>query len=164
MTDTGFYAVDTDRLATGYLAGEGGLEVWDPPDGQWARPPAFADGGAGLVSSVDDVVAFGRMLLRGGDPVLRPETVGAMTRNQLSEAQRTRVWPGFNLLGDDRGWGYCVSVLDDGRYTWDGGFGTTWSNVPSEDLIVVVLTQRAGHPSGWPSVFADVLAAARFGG
>lgn len=50
-------------------------------------------------------------------------------------------------------------TLDDGHYTWDGGFGTTWSNVLSEGLTVVVLTQRAAHPSSWPAVFSDVLAA-----
>jgi CubicO group peptidase (beta-lactamase class C family) len=54
-----------------------------------------------------------------------------------------------------------VSVLDDGRYSWDGGFGTTWSNVPSQDLTVVVLTQRAADDTGMPAVCADVLAAAR---
>ncbi|TMD23084.1 MAG: beta-lactamase family protein [Chloroflexi bacterium] len=132
----------------------------DAPDGQWSRPPAFADGGAGLVSSVDDVVAFGRMLLRGGDEILAKPTVAEMTRNQLTRGQRENVWPGFSFL-DDRGWGYGLSVLDDGRYSWDGGFGTTWSNVPSQDLTVVVLTQRAADETGLPAVCADVLAAAR---
>ena len=94
------------------------------------------------MSSVDDVVAFGRMLLRGGGPVLKPATVAEMTRDQLTPAQRASVWPGFSFLGD-RGWGYGVSVLDDGGYTWEGGLGTAWSNVPDRDLTVVVLTQRA---------------------
>jgi hypothetical protein len=56
-------------------------------------------------------------------------TVAAMTRDQLTELQRARVWPGFSFLGD-RGWGYGVSVLADGGYTWEGGLGTTWVNVP----------------------------------
>jgi CubicO group peptidase (beta-lactamase class C family) len=161
MRDTGFYAADTGRLATAYARRDGRLEVIDAPDGQWSRPPAFADGGAGLVSSVDDVVAFGGMLLRGGDPVLAPTTVAEMTRNQLTRAQRENVWPGFSFL-DDRGWGYGVSVLDDGRYSWDGGFGTTWSNVPSQGLTVVVLTQRASDETGLAAraVCADALAAA----
>jgi CubicO group peptidase (beta-lactamase class C family) len=160
MRDTGFHAADTGRLATAYQRRDGRLDVLDAPDGQWSRPPAFADGGAGLVSSVDDVVAFGRMLLRGGGQILAPKTVAEMTRNQLTQAQRENVWPGFSFL-DGRGWGYGVSVLDDGRYSWDGGFGTTWSNVPSQDLTVVVLTQRASDETGMPAVCADVLAAAR---
>jgi CubicO group peptidase (beta-lactamase class C family) len=160
MLDTAFHAADTGRLATAYEHRGGRLEVSDPPDGQWSLPPAFPDGGAGLVSSVDDVVAFGRMLLRHGEPVLEPATVAAMTRDQLTPVQRANKWPGFDLL-EGRGWGYGVSVLDDGRYSWDGGFGTAWSNVPSQDLTIVVLTQRAWDQTGPPAVCADVLAAAR---
>jgi CubicO group peptidase (beta-lactamase class C family) len=160
MLDTAFHAADTGRLATAYEHRGGRLEVSDPPDGQWSLPPAFPDGGAGLVSSVDDVVAFGRMLLRHGEPVLEPATVAAMTRDQLTPVQRANKWPGFDLL-EGRGWGYGVSVLDDGRCSWDGGFGTAWSNVPSQDLTIVVLTQRAWDQTGPPAVCADVLAAAR---
>lgn len=160
MHDTGFTAVDVARLATAYQRREGKLEVSDPPDGQWSRPPSFPDGSGGLVSCVDDMIAFGRMLLRGGAPVLRSATVTEMTRDQLSPAQRAAVWPGFSFL-DGRGWGYGVSVLEDGRYTWDGGLGTAWSNVPSQDLTVVVLTQRGADETGMPAVCDNVVAAAR---
>ncbi len=160
MRDTGFYTADAGRLATAYERRDDLLVVSDPPDGQWSRPPKFPDGSGGLVSSVDDVVAFGRMLIRGGSPVLRPATAAEMTRDQLTASQRANVWPGFSFL-EDRGWGYGVSVLGDGRYTWEGGFGTAWSNVPSEDLTVVVLTQRAADETGMPAVCDDVLAAAR---
>lgn len=159
MTDTGFHTTETARLATAYHGRDGRWEVTDPPDGQWSRPPAFSDGGGGLVSCADDLLAFGRMLRRRGTPVLRPDTVAEMTRDQLTPAQRSQVWPGFSFLGD-RGWGYGVSVLDDGSYTWEGGFGTAWTNVPSRDLTVVVLTQRAVDETGMPPVCADVLAAA----
>ena len=162
MQDTAFHTTDTTRLATAYANQGGELVVIDRPDGQWSHPPAFHDGGGGLLSSVDDLVAFGRMLQRGGRPVLSSTTVGEMTRDQLSAAQRANVWPGFSFL-DGRGWGYGLSVLDDGRYTWDGGFGTTWSNVPSQDLTVVVLTQRATDETGMPAVCDDVLTAARTG-
>jgi len=156
MGDTAFHAADPSRLATAY---EGG-EVSDPPGGQWSRPPRFPDGGGGLVSTVVDLVAFGRMLLRGGEGVLRPQTVAEMTRDQLTPAQRAAVWPGFSFL-DDRGWGYGTSVLDDGSYGWEGGSGTAWFNVPERDLTVVVLTQRAADETGMPAVCADVVAAAR---
>jgi CubicO group peptidase (beta-lactamase class C family) len=160
MNDTAFHTTDTSRLATAYENRDGQLVVSDRPDGQWSHPPAFHDGAAGLVSSADDVVAFGRMLMRGGGPVLKSATVAEMTRDQLTAAQRANVWPGFSFL-DDRGWGYGLSVLDDGRYTWDGGLGTTWSNVPSHDLTVVVLTQRAADETGMPAVCEDVLRAAQ---
>jgi CubicO group peptidase (beta-lactamase class C family) len=151
MRDTAFYAKDTGRLATAYE----GQVVRDRPDGQWSRPPRFPDGAAGLVSTAADLLAFGRMLLRGGDPVLKPGTVAEMTRDQLTPAQRARVWPGFSFLGD-RGWGYGVSVTEWG-YTWEGGSGTAWSNVPDLDLTVVVLTQRAVDENGMPAVCEEVL-------
>jgi CubicO group peptidase (beta-lactamase class C family) len=155
MRDTAFHAADTSRLATAYERCDGELVVRDPPDGQWSRPPRFPDGAAGLVSTAADLVAFGRMLRRGGDPVLKPGTVAEMTRDQLTPAQRARVWPGFSFL-DDRGWGYGVSVTDWG-YTWEGGSGTAWSNVPDRDLTVVVLTQRAPDETGMPAVCDEVL-------
>lgn len=160
MADTAFHATDTTRLATAYRRRDGRLLESDPPDGAWSRPPAFPDGGGGLLSSADDMIAFGRMLLHGGGPVLESATVAEMTRDALTPAQRTTVWPGFDLLGG-RGWGYGVSVLEDGRYSWDGGFGTAWSNVPSQDLTVVVLTQRAVDETGPPAVCEEVLTAAR---
>jgi CubicO group peptidase (beta-lactamase class C family) len=160
MRDTGFYAPDPARLATAYEDRDGQLTVTDPPDGQWSRPPAFPDGAGGLVSTAADLLAFGRMLLRGGGTVLEPRTVAEMTRDQLTDVQRARVWPGFSFLGD-RGWGYGVSVLADGSYTWEGGLGTTWVNVPDQDLTVVVLTQRAAGETGLPAVCEDVVTAAR---
>jgi CubicO group peptidase (beta-lactamase class C family) len=160
MDDTGFYAEDTSRLATAYEERDGQLAVTDPPDGKWSRPPRFPDGAGGLVSTAADLLAFGRMLLRGGGPVLKAQTVAEMTRDQLTELQRARVWPGFSFLGD-RGWGYGVSVLADGSYTWEGGLGTTWVNAPDQDLTVVVLTQRAAGQSGLPAVGEEVLSWAR---
>ena len=64
MDDTAFYANDTGRLATAYERRDGELAVSDPPDGQWSRPPRFPDGAAGLVSTAEDLLRFGRMLLR----------------------------------------------------------------------------------------------------
>ena len=155
MDDTAFYADDTRRLATAYERRDGKLEVSDPPDGQWSRPPRFPDGAGGLVSTAEDLLRFGRMLLLpGGNPVLTAETVAEMTRDQLTPAQRANAWPGFSFL-DDRGWGYGVSVTEWG-YAWDGGLGTAWSNIPDQDLTVVVLTQRAVDETGMPAVCEQV--------
>jgi CubicO group peptidase (beta-lactamase class C family) len=151
MDDTAFYAADTSRLATAYE----GLAVRDRPDGQWSRPPRFPDGAAGLVSTAEDLLRFGRMLLLpGGNPVLTAGTVAEMTSDQLTPAQQARVWPGFSFLGD-RGWGYGVSVTEWG-YGWEGGSGTAWANVPDQDLTVVVLTQRAVDETGPPAVCDQV--------
>jgi CubicO group peptidase (beta-lactamase class C family) len=51
MRDTGFWTADTHRFATAYQPTPDGLAVWDEPDGKSSRPPAFGDGGAGLVST-----------------------------------------------------------------------------------------------------------------
>ena len=66
MDDTGFWTDRTDRLPSYYLPGGAALELIDPPEGQWSRPPPFESGGGGLLSTVDDWHAFGRMLLTGG--------------------------------------------------------------------------------------------------
>ena len=155
MDDTAFYANDTSRLATAYERRDGELAVSDPPDGQWSRPPRFPDGAGGLVSTAEDLLRFGRMLLLpGGNPVLTAGTVAEMTSDQLNPAQLARVWPGFSFLGD-RGWGYGVSVTEWG-YSWEGGSGTAWANVPDQDLTVVVLTQRAVDETGLPAVCEQV--------
>jgi CubicO group peptidase (beta-lactamase class C family) len=41
-------------------------------------------------------------------------------------------------------------------YTWEGGSGTAWANVPDRDLTVVVLTQRAFDENGPPAVCDQV--------
>ena len=72
MRDPAFFTTATDRLATGYRPTPDGLVVSDPPNGAWSRPPAFGDAASGLVSTVDDLHAFARMLLDGGGTVLSP--------------------------------------------------------------------------------------------
>jgi CubicO group peptidase (beta-lactamase class C family) len=159
MRDTGFHAEDVDRLATAYQPTADGLVVWDPPDGQWSRPPAFHDGAAGLVSTADDLLAFARMLLRG-DRVLAADQVREMSRDHLTAAQREF---GTAFLGG-RGWGLGTSVVRDGPWAdaigWDGGLGTSFLIHPARDLAVIVLTQRMFETAQAPAVHTDLQAAA----
>ena len=161
MRDTAFWAANTARLATAYAPSADGLQVWDPPDGQWSQPPAFGDAAAGLVSTADDLLAFARMLLRRGDPVLSAEAVAEMTRDQLTPEQKARSGPGFL---DDRSWGFCQSVVTEGpqagAFGWDGGLGTSWLVDPRRELIVIVLTQRLFETPQPPAVHRDLQAAA----
>ena len=159
MRDTAFWTTETDRLATAYQIAPGGLKVWDEPDGRWSRPPAFGDGAGGLLSTADDLLAFGRMLLRGGEPVLSPESVRAMTADQLTGEQKARggLGPGFFA---DKSWGFCQAVWDSGAFGWDGGFGTSWRVDPVRDLTVIVLTQRLWESPALPEVHRDIQAAA----
>ena len=62
MTDTAFHVppAKLDRFGplTAVDPASGALGTYDPADGQWSTPPAFPGGGAGLVSTVDDYLAF----------------------------------------------------------------------------------------------------------
>jgi CubicO group peptidase (beta-lactamase class C family) len=160
MRDTGFHTADVDRLATAYQQTAEGLVVWDPPNGQWSRPATFPDGAAGLVSTADDLLAFARMLLRGGDPVLTADQVREMSHDQLSAEQREF---GAAFLGG-RGWGLGTSVVLDGPWAgaigWDGGLGTSFLVHPARDLAVIVLTQRLFETAQAPAVHTDLQAAA----
>lgn len=160
MRDTRFYTDDVPRLATAYQPTADGLVVWDPPDGQWSRPPAFYDGAAGLLSTADDLLAFARMLLRRGDPVLTADQVGEMSRDHLSAEQREF---GAAFLGG-RGWGLGTSVVLEGPWAgaigWDGGLGTSFLVHPDRDLAVIVLTQRLFDTAQAPAVHTDLQAAA----
>ena len=99
---------DLDRLrlvATRPIPAPAAPVVYDPPDGQWATPPAFPAGGGGLVSTVDDLHAFGRMLLArrpapDGERLLSRAAVEAMTTNQLGRRPARRPAPDGSL-----GWG-----------------------------------------------------------
>jgi CubicO group peptidase (beta-lactamase class C family) len=160
MPDTGFYTEDVGRLATAYQPTADGNVVWDPPDGQWSRPPAFYDGAAGLLSTVDDLLAFARMLLRGGDPVLTADQVREMSYDHLTAPQREF---GLAFLGG-RGWGLGTSVVLDGPWAgaigWDGGLGTSFLVHPERDLAVIVLTQRMFDTAQAPAVHTDLQLAA----
>jgi len=160
MRDTGFHAEDVERLATAYRPTADGLLVWDPSEGQWSRPPAFHDGAAGLVSTVDDLLAFARMLLRGGDQVLTADQVREMGRDHLTAEQRDS---GRAFLAG-RGWGLGTSVVLDGPWAgaigWDGGLGTSFLVHPARDLAVIVLTQRLFDTAQAPAVHTDLQAAA----
>ena len=159
MRDTAFWTSETERLATAYMPTPDGLTVFDPPDGQWSRPPAFADGAAGLVSTADDLLAFARMLVRRGEPVLSAGAVAEMTRDQLTAEQKALAGPAF--LGG-RGWGFCQSVVIEGpragAFGWDGGFGSSWLVDPNRDLTVIVLTQRMFDTALAPQVHVDLQA------
>ena len=160
MRDTAFFAPDTSHLATAYEPSSDGFRVWDPPDGQWSTPPLFGDGGAGLVSTADDLLAFSQMLLRRGAPVLSANAVADLTRDHLTAAQATDA-VGFL---DGQSWGYCQGIVTSGPHTgsygWSGGLGSSWMVDPTKDLAVIALTQRLFDSSTGPHLHLDLQAAA----
>jgi CubicO group peptidase (beta-lactamase class C family) len=159
MTDTGFWATDTDRLATAYQPTPAGLLVIDEPDGAWSRPQAFCDSAAGLVSTADDLLAFARMLLAGGGELLPSGLARAMTSDQLTAEQKAYggLGPGFF---DHRSWGFGQAVHDTGAFGWDGGLGSSFLVDPRYDLTMVLLTQRMFESPEPPAVHGAFQAAA----
>ena len=155
MADTGFHVppAKLDRLSTSYRFDGNSLVVFDAARrGIWSKPPAFASGGGGLVSTADDYLAFSRMLLgmgsHGGVRVLSRPSVELMTADHLTAEQKAAspFYPGF---WDSNGWGFGMAVttrrdgyLSPGSFGWDGGFGTSARTDPKEDLITILLTQR----------------------
>jgi CubicO group peptidase (beta-lactamase class C family) len=160
MTDTAFH-VSPDRQArftTAYVAGGGERRVYDEPGGQWAAAPRFASGGGGLVSTVGDMLAFGRALAAGGANVLSERSLSAMTSDQIAPL-------GVSIaVDDDIGWGYGVDVRrrsgndrrSPGSYGWVGGLGTVWWNDPTNDLTAVLFTNLSvdgPHGAAWVDAF-----------
>jgi CubicO group peptidase (beta-lactamase class C family) len=160
MKDTGFSVppAKIGRLATCYRIDPETLrlELYDDASASnWARPPAFPSGGAGLVSTIDDYYAFGLMMLNGGrfgaERILSRPSVEAMTTDQLTAAQKAQALfvPGFF---DSLGFGFGVSVVttrvsgatSPGQFGWDGAFGTTWRTDPREELVAILMIQRMG--------------------
>ena len=158
MRDTAFWTTDHERLSRAYMPTPEGLVTWERGEA-WSRPPAFGDAAAGLVSTADDLLAFARMLLANGAPVLSAEHARAMTSDQLNEAQKAHGGLGPDFFAK-RSWGFGQAVLAGGAFGWDGGLGTAWLVDPGSDLAIIVLTQRLFESPAPPQVHRDIQAAA----
>jgi CubicO group peptidase (beta-lactamase class C family) len=147
MTSTGFGTSEIDRLATAYTPQDGGLEVADPPDGQFAGPPPFEELSSGLGSSAPDVLRFYCAMADGGAPVIRPASLALMTSDSLTDAHRAWADP---ILGPGESWGLATGIDIEavkpwqapGRWGWTGGTGTTAYVDPVRGTVSVLLTQR----------------------
>jgi CubicO group peptidase (beta-lactamase class C family) len=121
---------------------------------------AFASGGAGLWSTVDDYLAFARMFVSDGavDGVrlLKLETLKRMTANFLTERQiaeaRTLGLPVF--AGQGFGLGVAVVIDPDkaiptrckggvGTVGWPGAYGGWWQADPTDGSVLIFLAQNA---------------------
>jgi CubicO group peptidase (beta-lactamase class C family) len=169
MKDTGFHvsAEKIDRLATSYMRNQatGELDVFDEgAGGQWSCPPAFESGGGGLVSTVDDYLAFCHMMLdkgrHGRERILSRPSVELMTSDQLTPEQKAEA---SLFFGDNAGWGFGMSVvtrrtdlpLSPGRFGWDGGLGTSGHSDPAEEMVGILMTQKMMDSPQPPPIFVD---------
>ncbi len=137
MTDTAFHTPPEKRVRRpAYVSAD--LSPIEPSLDRYDDPPGFASGAGGLVSTADDWLAFGRMLLDGGAPLLSSESLHLMTTDHLTAEQREA----STLFLEGDGWGYGGSVNPaTGRYGWVGGTGTTAHVLPSGDTVAILLTQ-----------------------
>ena len=105
---------------------------------------------------------------RGSERILSRLSVETMTTDQITPEQKaiSDFFPGF---WDSRGWGFGVSMItkrDDvasvpGRFGWDGGYGTSWSSNPKEDMVAILMAQRLGFASDlyldfWTSAYQAI--------
>lgn len=176
MNDTAFSvpADKIDRLPASYWTNyeTGQFGEYDGADhSRFSRPPVFESGAGGLVSTVDDLLAFGQMMLGlgrfGRERILSRPSIEVMTTDQITSAQKaaSTFFPEF---WESHGWGFGVAIVtkrDDvfatpGRYGWDGGYGTSWHVDPKEELIGVLMTQRLMDSPIAPAVFRDFWTAA----
>jgi CubicO group peptidase (beta-lactamase class C family) len=149
MDDTGFWLPleRTRSLPSFYMSAADPRDVSTPQE--WSKPPVFPSGAGGLVSAVDDFLAFARLLLNGGtfggNRLLSQESVDLMTTNHLTPEQMSTGDP----IQGGRGWGFGVGIATEpdadwpfpGRYGWAGGYGTTWFNDPHRGIIAIAMTQ-----------------------
>lgn len=153
MMETGFHlpAERARQLPPAYMTdfstGRMGMRTDTGPE-LWSAPPEFPSASGGLVSTVDEFLAFARMLLNGGvhggTRLLSEKSVELMTTNRLTPEQ---IASGGQILGGS-GWGLGMAVTVEadeisgpGRYGWAGGSGTTWFNDPNERLVAIAFTQ-----------------------
>jgi len=153
MPDTGFEvpADKVARLAVMYKPGTAGAieESSDADTQRFLAPVTFFAGGEGLISTIDDFLRFARMLLGRGEldgrRYLSRKSMDLMTRNHLTESQRTAMFiPGY---GYGLGFGVMVDAAAHrnlgslGEYGWAGQGNTYLWVDPVEKFCALLFSQ-----------------------
>lgn len=167
MRDTGFAVPAHKRDRCAGLCGfdeHGRLIALTTAPGRQAlaqRPESmtFESGGQGLWSTLDDYLAFARMLIGDGGrgaELLRPATRAMMTSNQLTPEQRNsaRLF-GQPLFAAGHGYGMGVAVVMEpekadplrcrggiGTIGWPGAYGGWWQADPNDGSILIFLAHN----------------------
>jgi CubicO group peptidase (beta-lactamase class C family) len=147
----GLCGFDDEGRLTALTAAPGGHALEHRPDGM-----TFESGSGGLWSTLDDYLAFARMLI--GDPgaaaeLLRPETRALMTSNQLTPEQRAKTrMLGRSVFAAGHGYGMGVAVVMEpekadplqcrggvGTIGWPGAYGGWWQADPNDRSVLIFL-------------------------
>jgi CubicO group peptidase (beta-lactamase class C family) len=160
MVDTAFAVPEKkqDRLVAYYLGADlmnpmkPGLTRSDnaPYPGAYLRPVPRLSGGAGMVSTLPDMVALIRSLLPGGPTLLKPDTIALMMTNELPEGMWMR-FPESGVL-PGHGFGLAGGLIEKpspaghadsaGELYWGGLAGTQWWISPRAGVAGVMMAQR----------------------
>jgi CubicO group peptidase (beta-lactamase class C family) len=144
MPDTSFLVPEAKRarVATIYRAEEDKPLAAIPKNYGSAT---FFSGGGGLFSTVRDYTRFAVMLANGGEldgyRILKPETLAAMTTNEIGNRSV------FGLYKYGLGFGLVLTPGANGnapalnRYFWAGLYSTYFWVDPHHDLVAVLMTQ-----------------------
>ena len=140
MTRTGFAPKedDTYRLAAQYMMDDDGVTFHDiGKTNEYAFNPSFKSGGAGLVSTLDDMMRLCDVLANGGTTedgycLLKQETIDLMRQDHLDDTQKASLhtlWP--HLKNYSYGLGVRTFIADTdgnggepGEFGWEGAAGS----------------------------------------
>jgi CubicO group peptidase (beta-lactamase class C family) len=167
MRDTGFSVRLSERERRAGLCGfdgDGRLAALTSTPGAHAlaeRPETmtFESGGQGLWSTLDDYLAFARMLIgvsADGVQPLRPQTRVLMTSNQLTPEQRSSSrMLGRSIFATGHSYGMGVAVVMEpesadrmrcrggvGTIGWPGAYGGWWQADPNDRSVLIFLTHN----------------------
>lgn len=149
MKDTTFHPRDLARVAPTEMTDGVMLRgvVHDPT----ARRMGGVAGHAGLFTTARDLAKYARMLLRGGSPIFKPETVKQMTGVVSPPNVAARRAGGFDLDSSfSRPRGEIFPIGSYGHTGFTGGF--YWID-PYSKTFYIFLSNRV-HPNGKGSVIA----------
>jgi CubicO group peptidase (beta-lactamase class C family) len=144
---------DDDGRLTTLTAAPGGHALDERPEGM-----SFESGSGGLWSTLDDYLAFARMLIADPDvpALLRAETLALMTSNQLTPGQRAsaRMF-GRAIFAAGHGYGMGVAVVVEpekadpmlckggvGTIGWPGAYGGWWQADPTDRSVLIFLSHN----------------------
>jgi CubicO group peptidase (beta-lactamase class C family) len=161
MMDSGFHAKETEcsRFARQYrFDSDTQQAVPMAQSNEFVFGTAYDSGGAGLYSSVGDLMCLMRMLTRkgvtdSGARILRAETVDAMRTNRLTPVQLADFGAlrfagygyglGVRTMMDRAGSGTSSSV---GEFGWYGAAGIYLLADPEQKLAMCYAQQVRGYP------------------
>jgi CubicO group peptidase (beta-lactamase class C family) len=164
MRDAGFIVSREKRHRRAGLCGfdgEGRLTTLSALPGRHAldeRPDdmTFESGGQGLWSTLDDYLAFARMLIGDGPHLLRAQTLAMMTSNQLTPDQRANARMfGRPIFAAGHGYGMGLAVVMEpdkadalrcrggiGTIGWPGAYGGWWQADPNDRSVLIFLAHN----------------------